>query len=112
MSDFPVGTRVLAILKADKDKVYSLGEGEYTGLLSPPEGPFGMTKEEVGEDFTNPCIKLDSGKVVWGYECWWGPADIVREKMGADREWVTVDIDEARERVKKHKARSTDDVAQ
>lgn len=29
----------------------------------------------------NPCIKLDSGKYVWGFECWWGPKDKVLGKL-------------------------------
>jgi hypothetical protein len=24
-------------------------------------------------NFTNPKITLDSGSVIWGYECWWHP---------------------------------------
>ena len=28
----------------------------------------------------NPCIYLDSGDVVWGFQCWWGPA-----KQGHER---------------------------
>jgi hypothetical protein len=45
--------------------------------------------EEVIEDLktssllTNPCIKLDSGAVVWGMECWWAEADRVRAKLDA-----------------------------
>jgi hypothetical protein len=23
----------------------------------------------------NPCIHLDSGDIVWGFQCWWGPLD-------------------------------------
>lgn len=23
----------------------------------------------------NPCIELDDGSIVWGYECWWGPEE-------------------------------------
>ena len=23
----------------------------------------------------NPCIHLDSGDVVWGFQCWWGPTE-------------------------------------
>lgn len=25
--------------------------------------------------YMNPKIRLDDGGIVWGYECWWGPAD-------------------------------------
>lgn len=31
----------------------------------------------------NPCIQLDSGKRVWGIECWWGTEDEVRERIDA-----------------------------
>lgn len=28
----------------------------------------------------NPCIKLENGKYIWGYQCWWGPTDKVKSK--------------------------------
>lgn len=28
----------------------------------------------------NPCIHLDSGDIVWGCQCWWGPLDQAMEK--------------------------------
>lgn len=46
---------------------------------------------------TNPKIVLDSGKVVWGCECWWGPEEKMRAEI-AGRRVVDVDIDEARRR--------------
>jgi hypothetical protein len=45
------------------------------------------TDEQVLEDLktsrilTNPCIRLDSGDIVWGMECWWGPEEKVREQL-------------------------------
>lgn len=50
---------------------------------------------------SNPCILLDSGKRVWGRECWWGPEDIVKDQLAkADQSTIViVDIDEVRDRV-------------
>ena len=36
--------------------------------------------QELG--LKNPKIRLDSGEVVWGYECWWGPEEKVTETIG------------------------------
>ena len=44
----------------------SYGEGEYIG----DKEPNGGWMKDTG--IKNPCIKLDSGKYVWGYQCWWG----------------------------------------
>lgn len=29
----------------------------------------------------NPCIHLDSGDTVWGYQCWWGETEQVSKKL-------------------------------
>lgn len=64
----------------------------------------GVTEEEakraVGDSRAlkvNPKIVLDSGAVVWGAECWWGPEDKMRAVI-AGRRVVEVDIDDARRR--------------
>jgi hypothetical protein len=33
----------------------------------------------------NPCIHLDSGDVVWGFQCWWGPIDGANRKYPEDQ---------------------------
>jgi hypothetical protein len=43
----------------------------------------------------NPMITLDSGDVVWGYECWWGTEDRVRV-MCVNKRVVEVPVAELR----------------
>ena len=72
------GDRVIAISHSEDGVIYSYGEGEYIGKKIPAEEPF----KSLGIE--NPCIKLDTGKYVWGYMCWWGPVDIAKERLGFD----------------------------
>lgn len=56
-------------------------------------------KERVEELYLasnqNPCIHLDSGDVVFGFQCWWGPADAVDHKFPESHfERVTVPVPE------------------
>lgn len=76
------GTRVGAILRSDEKRVELLGYGVYEGMEVPPEG---MLHDL---DVPNPKIRLDNGTVVWGYQCWWGMEDRVKESIG-EREVVT-----------------------
>lgn len=52
----------------------------------------------------NPCIKLDSGKKVYGCECWWGGEEKMKEVLERYKEngftIVDVDIDEVRKEIK------------
>lgn len=41
---------------------------------------------------TNPCIQLDDGRIVWGFQCWWGNEERVKEEIGG-RRLVIVDLD-------------------
>lgn len=70
MSQTKVGTRVGAISSADSDQVNLLGYGVYQGDLVSPLG------------FPNPCILLDNGATVWGYQCWWGSEEEVKASIG------------------------------
>lgn len=82
------GDRVTAILKANAQEIHLLGHGTYQGLKAHPA--FG---------FPNPCILLDSGKTVWGCECWWGAEGLMMDHMRQrfpDAKVVEADIDEAR----------------
>ncbi len=45
-------------------KIY--GHGELIEGTVPNTEPFKKHK------IKNPCIKLDNGKYVWGFQCWWG----------------------------------------
>lgn len=96
MSAHIIGERVGAILSANKEEVRLFGYGTYRGDEIPDDGVGGLGAliREVGN--TNPKIVLDSGKVVWGCECWWGTERKIKESIG-DRRVVMIDPDEMRE---------------
>lgn len=94
------GIRVAAILSASKTEVQWLGEGVYEGDFVPDSeaaGPFAELDRQV--ELANPRIRLDSGQIVWGCECWWGPVEEIRRSI-AGRTLVLVDIEEARRKCK------------
>lgn len=97
---YKVGDRVGAISHADKETVYLFGYGTYEGNHVPPQGVQFLGVDLASLGHTNPKITLDSGKVVWGCECWWGPEARVKAEIGG-RKVVMVDIDKAREEAKK-----------
>lgn len=66
--------RVIAVQSLEDGVLKTYGEGEITFGLVPDVEPF----KEFG--MTNPCIKLDTGKHVWGFECWWGEVVTFRAK--------------------------------
>jgi len=75
------GDRIGAISHSDGDTLHLYGYGEYLGEFFPPkgtQGPFGIDASEVGCE--NPCMRLDSGRIIWGCQCWWGSEDSVRER--------------------------------
>ncbi len=88
------GNRIGAILGADpKTKVIKvLGYGTYDGEFRPEDWPI-----------ENPRLTLDNGQVVWGYECWWGPEEIMKQKLETWKEQgytiKEVDIEVERYRV-------------
>lgn len=79
-----VGSRIGAIQKADEDAVWFYGYGVYVGNEIPPSG----FSHDLG--LKNPKLKLDSGNVVWGYMCWWGPEEKVKELIG-DRKVIIIE---------------------
>lgn len=68
------GTTVLAIRDGDDNKLFVFGEGVYVGDL-PVRIP-GVSNKT----WRNPCIYLDSGDIIWGFQCWWGPRDLIKAK--------------------------------
>lgn len=70
-----IGTRVIALRNMTNATAYSYGEGVYIGDLVPDT-------DSLPSDFRNPCIQLDDGKYVWGFQCWWGPVDRVTAQIG------------------------------
>lgn len=127
----PIGTRVVAVSHNEGKTLYVFGSGVFEGYFLPSsvnvedavkqimsefEVARGVTPELADSEFTpeharialilsesNPRIKLDSGKIVWGFECWWG--DVASfEKNSADLTVVERDIDEARAENEKENA--------
>lgn len=69
-----VGQRVGACLSADMEEVVLLGYGVFQGEQpTPADGPIGGLE--------SPCIKLDNGDVVWGYECWWDNEESMKKMV-------------------------------
>jgi len=66
--------RVIAVQSLEDGVLKTYGEGEVIFGLVPNVAPF----KELG--VSNPCVKLDSGKHVWGFECWWGEVSAFRTK--------------------------------
>jgi hypothetical protein len=90
------GERVGAVLSATPTVVKFLGWGTFVGHEVPDAGVGGSMGEVMRElKMTNPKIQLDSGKVVWGCECWWGLEAEVKPML-AGRTVVEVDIDAER----------------
>jgi hypothetical protein len=80
-----VNARVGAVQKADDTEVYFYGWGKYIGDEVPDRGFLSEM------DIKNPCIALDNGKKVYGFECWWGEAEKVKEMIG-ERNIIEVEI--------------------
>lgn len=70
--------RVVAIESLKNGVLRTYGEGELIKDQVPDMNPF------KDLNITNPCIKLDSGKYVWGCECWWGETEKFEKKYGSD----------------------------
>ncbi len=67
--------RVIAIESFKKGVMRKYGEGELLENKVPDLAPFNKMKVK------NPCIKLDNGKYVWGFQCWWGSIEQVKKNL-------------------------------
>lgn len=85
--------RVIAIESFKKGVLRTYGEGHLVLNQIPDQEPFGSVGIE------NPCIKLDTGKYVWGFQCWWSPIDRFEKKY---RESITetIQVDIGKDEVK------------
>ena len=79
-----VGSRVGAILSAKEGVVRFFGYGEYVGDEIPPEDTSYIT-------WPNPKIVLDNGEVVWGFQCWWGSEERIKEIIAKNDKVIMVD---------------------
>jgi len=81
--------RVTAIQSFKNGVIKTYGDGELLGDKVPNAEPFRSA------ELPNPCIKMDSGKYVWGFQCWWGPVYKVKEKHAPHtRETIIVEPEE------------------
>jgi Zn-finger protein len=76
-------------MSSNTKTVHLFGYGVYEGNFEREIYP--------GLKMNNPRIKLDSGKTVWGCECWWADEAEVKD-MVTGKNVVEVDIDEERRR--------------
>jgi hypothetical protein len=59
------GPRVIAIESLSHGVLRVYGLGIYLGNKIPDVEPF------RSRGLKNPCIQLDSGRIIWGFQCWW-----------------------------------------
>lgn len=80
-------SKVIAIESFKDGLLREYGEGILVEDQIPDE-PFFRQNEIV-----NPCIKLDTGKYIWGFQCWWAKTEVFNEKYGKYiKERQTVDV--------------------
>jgi hypothetical protein len=94
-----IGDRVGAMSHSDADTstAYLFGYGVYQGELIPDPSLkvqfFGMPM-----DFPNPCLMLDSGKQIFGCECWWGGEEEVKKQVEKFSNVLLLDIEQERQK--------------
>jgi hypothetical protein len=93
-----IGDRVTAILKCNESTVWLFGYGTYQGDVK-PDPELGVAMWGVSIEHEVPCIKLDSGKLVFGPECWWGSESAMKARVEG-KSIVMVDIDAERAKAK------------
>jgi hypothetical protein len=107
------GDRVGAIFGGkERGRLEVFGEGTYEGDFAYGDGdddPVGQIADIVRtlppeSRPKNPRIRLDSGGVVWGCECWWCPVEKYQSYLDAATEVVEVNIDEIREKYRREAA--------
>ena len=87
-----IGDRVGVMIGADADTkiIKWLGFGRYIGetIPSPEAGGFNF-------GVPNPTLELDSGKICYGCETWWGAEGEMKVKLEAwvARGWTIMDVD-------------------
>jgi hypothetical protein len=92
-----VGDRVGCFLSVVRPKALLLGYGTYVGEEVPPnEGLGSLTGYLSGQRLANPKIVLDSGDVVWGCECWWGPEEEIMAECATLDQVVEISVEDAR----------------
>lgn len=97
MSSANVGDRVGVIWGADSDHEIRIAGFGVRVEDSVPTGAVGWWAELLKEAHApNPTIQLDSGEIVYGCECWWGPEAAIKRRLsqcedqGAEVQTVSV----------------------
>tara|TARA_R100000027_G_scaffold67662_1_gene67555 strand:+ start:1582 stop:1845 length:264 start_codon:yes stop_codon:yes gene_type:complete len=81
--------KVIAIESIKDGLMKSYGEGEYIGDKEPDGG----WMKDTG--IKNPCIKLDNGNFIWGFQCWWGEVEKFNEKYrDGIKETIIIEVPE------------------
>jgi len=92
-----IGDRVGAICGSKDGVVDFFGYGVYQGDSEIPFTAGGLLGEISREvKIGNPKILLDSGKVVWGCECWWASEESIKKQLEQAKEVKIVDIEDYR----------------
>jgi ABC-type proline/glycine betaine transport system substrate-binding protein len=95
------GDRVGVLMGGEGDTVKVFGYGVYEGDFIPEEAAGFMAEAAREVKLTNPRLRLDNGKAVYGCESWWGSEEAVKAQVAKYKNVVMVDIDEERAKVKK-----------
>lgn len=90
-----VGARVGAILSSGEGSIKILGYGVRLADQI-PDPALNVKLYGRSVDSPNPCIRLDSGKLVFGCECWWGSEIDVRKIVEKFGDVYPVDIETER----------------
>ena len=111
MSKWRKGDRIGAIWGSNGQVIELFGYGVYDGEQV-PQAAMGLIGEILQEEkIPNHKLLLDSGQVIYGCECWWGPEEkikqIVNDRIGInrDRKVVMVDVDKLREEDRRYSGR-------
>lgn len=91
-----IGDRVGAILAQKENVIELFGYGVYKGEAVPLEAVGDVAEMLKADKITSPKILLDSGKVLYGCETWWGPEELVKKGVATVTEVIDVDIDQHR----------------
>ena len=94
-----IGGDVGCCISMNGQEALFLGYGTYVGDEVPPDlGGQSLTSILAARGQRNPKILLESGDVVWGCECWWGPKAVIEEQLKG-RTITTVSIADFRTQI-------------
>lgn len=97
MTEPKVGERVGAIASADETSIIMFGFGVRVEDEVPTDAQGEQAEMCKLLKRKNPCLLLDSGKKVYGCECWWGlEADIKQGILERKLEVKEADLDAER----------------